>query len=87
MDISISLPQELIDVIQAKMESGRFTSASDVVEAALRKWDWADEAEAMAVAALRREWDEGIASGDAGPLDLEALKAEGRARLARLRAG
>ncbi len=80
MNISISLTPELIGLIKTKVESGRYTSTSEVVREALRLLERHDEREASA--RLRRAWNEGIASGDAGPLDFAALKTEGRRKLA-----
>ena len=83
MNISISLTPELVALIKAKVATGRYSSTSEVVREALRLLERADAREAEEQARLRQAWGEGVASGDAGPLDFAALKAEGRARLAR----
>jgi antitoxin ParD1/3/4 len=83
MNISISLTPELVGLIKAKVESGRYTSTSEVVREALRLLERSDEREAEARARLRQAWDDGIASGDAGPLDFAELKAQARADLAK----
>lgn len=85
MNISISLTPELLGMIKAKVDSGRYGSTSEVVREALRLLERADLREAEERAQLRRAWDEGVASGDAGPLDMTALKAEARRRLASTR--
>jgi len=82
MNLSISLPTELVGFLKAKVESGRYSSTSEVVREALRLLERLDQREAEELQQLRRAWDEGIASGDAGPLDFAALKAEARRRLA-----
>ena len=82
MNISISLTPELVGMIKAKVESGRYTSTSEVVREALRLLERADERDADERARLRQAWAEGIESGDAGPLDFADLKAEGRRRWA-----
>jgi len=69
MNISVSLTPELIGLIRAKVESGRYTSISEVVREALRLLERADQQAAERVKALRRAWKEGIESGDAGELD------------------
>jgi antitoxin ParD1/3/4 len=48
---------------------------------ALRDWKERREQKREAIRELRRLWDEGIASGPAAPLDIEAIKREGRRRL------
>lgn len=82
MNISISLTPELVGMMKAKVESGRYTSTSEVVREALRLLERADEREAEERARLRRAWAEGIESDDAGLLDFADLKAEARRRLA-----
>ena len=69
MNISISLTPELVGLIEAKVESGRYTSTSEVVREALRLLERTDAREADALARLRQAWDQGVASGDAGELD------------------
>ena len=82
MNISVSLTPELVDLIKAKVASGRYTSNSEVVREALRLLERADQREAGHVEALRREWAEGIDSGDAGLLDFDELRAAARQPLA-----
>jgi antitoxin ParD1/3/4 len=81
MNISISLTPELVGLIKAKVDSGRYTSTSEVVREALRLLERADEREADSRARLRQAWEEDIASGDNGPLDFSELKAEARNKL------
>jgi antitoxin ParD1/3/4 len=87
MNISISLTPELIGFIKARVDSGRYTSTSEVVREALRLLERADQFEADRVAGLRRAWQEGIDSGDAGPLDFAELRAAARRELAPSRKG
>jgi antitoxin ParD1/3/4 len=82
MNISISLTPELISLIKAKVESGRYTSTSEVVREALRLLERADRQEAERVKALRRAWKEGIRSGDAGELDFGDLRESAKRELA-----
>ena len=81
MNVSISLTPELADLIRAKVASGRYSSPSEVVCEALRLLERADQCDAEELRRLREAWKEGMASGDAGPLDFAALKAEARDRL------
>jgi antitoxin ParD1/3/4 len=82
MNISVSLTPELIGLIKAKVESGRYTSTSEVVREALRLLERADRQEAERVKALRRAWKEGIDSGDAGELDFAELRETAKRELA-----
>lgn len=82
MNMNVSLPSELADFVKAKVNAGRYTSSSEVVREALRLLERVEQANAEKLAYLRKAWQEGIDSGGAGELDFEALKAEGRARLA-----
>ena len=56
MNISISLTPELVGMIKAKVESGRYTSTSEVIREAIRIMDQRDQ-----LARLRSE----LAIGDA----------------------
>ncbi len=78
MNISISLTPELVGLIKAKVKSGRYTSTSEVVREALRLLERADRLEAEHVQSLRQAWQEGVDSGDAGPLDFADLRATAR---------
>ena len=81
MNISISLTPELIGLIKAKVESGRYSSTSEVVREALRLLERADRQEVERIEALRRAWKEGIDSGDAGELDFAELRTAARQEL------
>ena len=82
MNISISLTPELMGLIKAKVDSGRYTSTSEVVREALRLLERADRLEADRVEGLRRAWQEGVDSGDVGPLDFAELRADALRELA-----
>jgi hypothetical protein len=59
-------------------ESARRTDVSSgLCKAAEIYWNYAEK-----LSYLRKAWQEGIDSGDAGELDFKALKQEARARLA-----
>jgi antitoxin ParD1/3/4 len=74
MNISVSLTPELIDLIKAKVDSGRYTSTSEVVREALRLLERADQQEVERIRGLRRAWKEGIESENAGELDFGELR-------------
>ncbi|CAN7630676.1 type II toxin-antitoxin system ParD family antitoxin [Bosea sp. LjRoot90] len=82
MNLNVSLPEELLRFIRAKVETGRYTSSSEVVREALRLLEKQDEQEAEKLRWLRQAWQDGVASGDGGEVDLAAIKTEGRRRLA-----
>ena len=81
MNVSISLTPELLDLIKAKVNSGRYTSTSEVVREALRLLERADRLETERLDGLRRAWQEGVESGDAGPLDFAELREAARREL------
>jgi antitoxin ParD1/3/4 len=81
MTISVKLPATMADYVQAQVSSGRYNSADDVLMAALRLHESHEISEAEKLAWLKRAWIEGVESGDSGPIDLDAFKAEARLRL------
>lgn len=78
MNLNVSLTDELVQFVKGKVDSGRYTSASEVVREALRLLEKQDSQEAEKLRWLQRAWQDGIESGDYRPLDIEAIKAEGR---------
>jgi len=87
MPINVNLTPELESLIRQKVSSGRYNSASEVVREALRLLERADRLEAERIDGLRRAWQEGVESGDAGPLDFAELRADARRELAASRKG
>jgi antitoxin ParD1/3/4 len=87
MNISISLTPELMGFLKAKVDSGRYTSTSEVVREALRLLERTDRLAADRAEALRHAWREGVESGDAGPLDWSELRAASVAELDAAREG
>jgi antitoxin ParD1/3/4 len=82
MNMNVSLTEELANFVKAKVGTGRYASSSEVVREALRLMESLERREAEKLGFLRKAWQEGIDSGDAGKLDMAALKQEARARLA-----
>lgn len=71
---SISLGDHFESFIQRQIRSGRYGSASEVVRASLRLLEEYEQK----IAALRDALAEGEASGDAGVLDIDAIKRRAR---------
>ena len=64
--MNVSLTPELEELITQKVQSGRYTSASEVIREALRLLEEHDELRQRRLAAVRREIEEGIAQLDRG---------------------
>ena len=76
--MNVSLTPELEQFVSAKVQSGRYTSASEVVREALRLLEEHDEARAAQLAEFNGELGRRLAALDRG----ESVKpAEARARL------
>ena len=82
MNMNLTLPTDLADFVEAKVQNGDFTSSSAVVHQALRLMERVEQQNADRLVDLRDAWQDGLGSGEAVALDLEAFKAEARARLA-----
>ena len=83
--MNVSLTPELERLVQEKVASGLYNSASEVVREALRILKERDEMRSLALEDLKREIAAGLDDldrGEAEVLDIEAIKAEGRRRLA-----
>ena len=76
--ISIALTEDLAALVRKAVESGDYASTSEVIRDALRDWKLKRVVREEQIAELRRLWQEGIDSGVAGPLDIEAIKREAR---------
>ncbi len=82
MNMNVSLTEELASFVKAKVSAGRYASSSEVVREALRLMEKVEQQEAEKLQYLRKAWQDGLDSGDAGEMDFQALKQEARARLA-----
>ena len=78
--LTIALPVETLESARAAVESGEYASTGEVVRDAMRLWENHRAVQAQEIARLRKAYEEGIASGSAGPLDIERIKREARAR-------
>ncbi|HET9679489.1 MAG TPA: type II toxin-antitoxin system ParD family antitoxin [Gammaproteobacteria bacterium] len=79
--MNISLTSELESFVKTKVATGMYTSNSEVMREALRLME---ERDALKLESLRHDINQGLSSIEKGrikPLDINALKAKGRAQL------
>ncbi len=79
--LSIALPAPMAAVVRRAVEDGEYASTSEVIRDALRLWESRRQLRERDLDVLRRRWDEGKASGQAGPPDIPGLIASERAKL------
>jgi antitoxin ParD1/3/4 len=79
--LSIALPRPMADAVRRAVERGEYASTSEVIRDALRLWELRRDLRERDLAMVRRRWDEGKASGRAGPLDVKRIVAEERTKL------
>ncbi|MCK6413062.1 MAG: type II toxin-antitoxin system ParD family antitoxin [Azonexus sp.] len=85
MSLNVSLPPELEKRVRQHVESGLYSSASEVIREALRLFEAYQGVQAANLAALKADIAVGMADMAAGrvrELDLAELKQRGRALLA-----
>lgn len=78
--LSVALPAQIADAISQAVESGEYTSNSEVVQEALREWKLRRPLGARDERRLQRLWGEGIASGPGRLQSIRAIKQEARRR-------
>ena len=74
--LTVALPGRMAKAVRKAVTAGEYASSSEVVRDALRLWEGRREMRGRDINLLRRAWDDGKASGRAGPLDLARLIAE-----------
>lgn len=79
MGMNVNLTPQLEELVQQKVDSGLYTSASEVVREALRLMDEQDRIRAAKLAQLRQDIRAGLDSGPATKWDSAKVKREGRA--------
>ena len=88
--MNVSLTEELEELVQKKVESGRYTSASEVIRAGLRLLEQEDELRATRLEAVRAQVREGIDQAERGELvdgELAVERVKKRAEAKRRNAG
>lgn len=68
---SVILTPEHAAAMREAVESGAYATQSEVVRDAMRLWQERETRKRAVIVGLRQLWDEGIASGSAGELDIE----------------
>lgn len=75
--MNVHLTAELEQLVQAKVRSGRYNSASEVVREALRLMGQKDEVRSIQLQELRSRMDKGLAQAERGEgVDGEAFLGE-----------
>lgn len=77
--MSVALTPEMAATMRQVVDTGEYASASEVMREALREWKLRRLQREQAMVLLGRQWDAGIASGEA--VDGEQAFARIRARL------
>lgn len=83
--MNVNLTPELDQLVHEKVNSGLYNSASEVIREALRLMQERDEIRAARIEQLRKEIDIGyqqLLRGEAGPLDIDAVRDDIRRRSA-----
>ncbi len=83
MGMNVNLTPQLEELVRAKVASGLYTSASEVVREALRLMDEQDRLRAAKLEQLRDDIRQGVNSGPSKAWNANEVKREGRARRAR----
>ena len=83
--MTVSLPSELEDFVNAKVQSGQYPSAGEVIREGLRLLEEQDMLRQIKLDRLRQDVQIGLdaeSRGEVGLLDTNATLAEGRRRIA-----
>jgi antitoxin ParD1/3/4 len=81
--MNVNLTPQLEELVRAKVASGLYTSASEVVREALRLMDEQDRLRAVKFEQLRQDIRQGLESGPSTAWSAEEVKRQARARRAR----
>ncbi|MGX9430632.1 MULTISPECIES: ribbon-helix-helix domain-containing protein [Bradyrhizobium] len=79
--VSVALTNEQISALKAAVEAGEYATTSEIVREAVRDWQLKRELRQEDIRRLRQMWDDGVASGSAGELDMKKPREEARKRL------
>jgi antitoxin ParD1/3/4 len=81
--VSVALTPEFMNLLKEAVDTGEYTSASEVIRDALRHWKRRRATEEPDETELRRLWNEGIASGPGRFGSIKDIKKEARRRAAK----
>jgi len=79
--VSVALTQEFMALLKEAVDTGEYTSASEVIRDALRHWKRRRALQEINTEELRQLWQEGIASGPGRFKSIDAIKKEARRRV------
>jgi antitoxin ParD1/3/4 len=82
--VSVALTPEFMVLLKEAVDTGEFTSASEVIRDALRHWKQRRAIGELSTEELRRLWQEGIASGPGRFRSINAIKKAARQRAAKV---
>lgn len=82
MGMNVNLTPQLEELVRAKVSSGLYSSASEVVREGLRLIDEQDRLRQVKFDELRREVRRGLDSGTSEAWDATSIKTKARARRA-----
>jgi len=71
--MTVVFPEPMAAQIRAAVKDGEYASTSEVVREAVRLWSGRRRLRDEEIAALRRAWDAGKASGIDGPHDMKKI--------------
>lgn len=74
--ITVAFPWPIAAQLRAAVEAGEYASTSEAICDAVRLWG---DRRQQDIEKLRQAWDEGKASGSAGPLNMAEIIAEAKA--------
>lgn len=80
MGMNVNLTPQLEELVRAKVASGLYSSASEVVREALRLMDEQDRLRQAKLEQLRADVHQGLASGPGETWDAGSVKRKARAR-------
>lgn len=81
--VSVALTAEFVTLLKEAVETGEYTSTSEVIRDALRDWNVRRATSTIDAAELRSLWEEGIASGPGRFKSIDHIKKEARRRATR----
>ena len=74
--MNISLPDPMRDWVESRIDTGLYSNNSDYVRDLIRK----DQRREEKLKAMQQAITEGLESGDAGKLDMQAIKQKARTK-------